>query len=142
MYCKTISILEQAKFAYSPLGKAFEKQTEKQVDAIKFLNSSNKLKQIEGIFPQNLMNDLIRAKLNEIVELQDNKSFLNNLGLLFSTREKVLNRFKSKVSPIKNLDKITTRELTEPATELEVAKEPTKATKCKNKTQNIFFNIA
>ena len=88
------------------------------------------------------MNDLIRAKLNKIVELQDNKSFLNNLGLLFSTREKVLNRFKSKVSPIKNLDKITTRELTEPATELEVAKEPTKVTKCKNKTQNIFFNIA
>ena len=88
------------------------------------------------------MNDLIRAKLNKIVELQDNKSFLNNLGLLFSTREKVLNRFKSKVSPIKNLDKITTRELTEPATELEVAKEPTKATKSKNKTQNIFINIA
>ena len=35
-------IIEQAKFAYSPLGKAFEKQTEKQVDAIKSLNISNK----------------------------------------------------------------------------------------------------
>ena len=44
-------IIEQAKFAYSPLGKAFEKQTEKQVDVIKSLNPSNKLKQIEGIFP-------------------------------------------------------------------------------------------
>ena len=30
-----------------------------------------KLKQIESISPQNLMNDLISAKLKEIVELQD-----------------------------------------------------------------------
>ena len=37
-------IIEQAKFAYSPLGKAFEKQTEKQVGAIKSLDSPNKLK--------------------------------------------------------------------------------------------------
>ena len=64
-------IIEQAKFAYSPLGKAFEKQTEKQVSAIKSLNPSNKLKRIEGIFPQNLMNDLIRNKLKEIFELQN-----------------------------------------------------------------------
>ena len=28
-------IIEQAKFPYSPLGKAFEKQTEKQVGTIK-----------------------------------------------------------------------------------------------------------
>ena len=38
---------------------------------MKSLEPSNKLNQIEGIFPQNLMNDLIRAKLKEIVELQD-----------------------------------------------------------------------
>ena len=63
-------IIEQAKSAYSPLGKAFEKQTEKPIGAIKSLDSSDKLKRIEGIFPQNLMNDLIRAKLKEIVELQ------------------------------------------------------------------------
>ena len=56
-------IIEQAKFSYSPLGKAFEKQTKKQVDAIKSLDSSNKLKQFEGIFPKKLMNDVIRAKL-------------------------------------------------------------------------------
>ena len=60
-------ITEQAKFAYSSLGKAFEKQTEKQIDAIKSLDPSNKLKQIEGIFPLNLMNDLM-TKLKEIVE--------------------------------------------------------------------------
>ena len=60
-------IIEQAKFSYSSLGKTFEKLTEKQVDAIK----SKKLKQIEGIFPQNLINNLIRTKLKKIVELQD-----------------------------------------------------------------------
>ena len=64
-------IIKQAKFAYSPLEKAFEKHTEKQVGAIKSLDPSNKLKHIESIFPQNLMNDLIRPKLKEIVELRD-----------------------------------------------------------------------
>ena len=64
-------IIEQVKFAYSSLGKAFEKQTEKQVCAIKSLDPFNKLKQIEGIFPQNLMNDLFRGKFKKIVELQD-----------------------------------------------------------------------
>ena len=64
-------IIEQANLAYSPLEKAFEKQREKQIDAIKSLDPSNKLKRIEGIFPQNLMNDLIRAKLKEIAELKD-----------------------------------------------------------------------
>ena len=65
-------IIEQSKFAYSHSGKAFEKQTERQVSALKSLDISNKkykLKQIEGIFPQNFMNDLIRVKLNGIVKL-------------------------------------------------------------------------
>ena len=59
-------IIEQAKFAYPPLAKTFEKQTEKQVGAIKSLYLFSKkyeLKQIEGIFLQILMNDLICAKL-------------------------------------------------------------------------------
>ena len=64
-------IIEQAKFGYSPLGKAIGKQTEKQVGAIKSLDPSNKLKQIKGIFLQNLMNNLIRYKLKEIVKLQN-----------------------------------------------------------------------
>ena len=64
-------IIEQSKFAYSRLAQAFEKQTEKQVDTIKYLDPANKLKEIEGIFPQNLMNYLIRAKLKKIVELQN-----------------------------------------------------------------------
>ena len=141
------SLIEQTNFTYSSLEKAFEKQTEKQVDAIKSLDSANRLKQVGDIFPQKLMNDLIRAKLREIVELRDiikkdvlnykskggktynfsknsliheenlsiekadnkgsnfanklksfdkgmkineKRSFLNNLGLLFSAREKFL----------------------------------------------------
>ena len=61
-----IEIREQATFRYSPLGKTFQKQTEKQVGDINFLHLSNKkiwTKTIEGIFPQNLMNDLIYVKL-------------------------------------------------------------------------------
>ena len=57
--------IAQANFTYSPLGKAFEKQTKKQVGAIKYLDFSDKraeLKQIEGIFPHILTNDLIRDK--------------------------------------------------------------------------------
>ena len=46
-------IIEQAKFAYSPLGKAFEKQTEKYIDAMKPLDSSYKLKQIHAKLKKN-----------------------------------------------------------------------------------------
>ena len=59
MPCNQRQMIEQTKFAYSPLGKPFQKQTAKQVGAIKFLDPSNKLKRTESIFPQNLMNDLI-----------------------------------------------------------------------------------
>ena len=46
-------MIEQVKFVYSTLGKAFEKQTEKQVGAVKSLDFSNKkddLKQIRAYF--------------------------------------------------------------------------------------------
>ena len=66
--------IEQAKFAQSLLRKAFEKQTKpNQVGAIKSLGLSNrkeKNKEIEGIFPQNLIKDFVCAKLKEIVSLQ------------------------------------------------------------------------
>ena len=67
-------IIEQVKFTYSPLVKAFKEQTKEQVKAIKDLNISdktNELKQLEGIFPQNLLNDLIRNKLKNIIKLQN-----------------------------------------------------------------------
>ena len=48
-------IIEQAKFTYSPLGKAFEKQIktiedqgEKQVEALKDLKQKEQTKAIEG----------------------------------------------------------------------------------------------
>ena len=59
-------VIEQDKFTYSPSGKAFKEQTKEQVKAIKDSNISdktNEFKQNEGIFPQNLINDLIRDKL-------------------------------------------------------------------------------
>ena len=60
-------VIEKSKFTYSLLGKALEKQTEKQVDALPSLNLSAKtddLKQIENIFPKNLLTNVIndRAK--------------------------------------------------------------------------------
>ena len=55
------------------------KNKQKQVNAIKSLDPSNKLKQIEGIFPQNLINNLIRDKLKKnIDELQDIRGWIKN----------------------------------------------------------------
>ena len=85
-------IIEQAKFASSPLGKDFEKQTEKRLGATKSLDLSNKkdeLKQIEETFSQNLMNDLSRAKLKKIVKFQcivkkDNLNYKSKLGKIYN----------------------------------------------------------
>ena len=58
-----------------------EKQTEKQVNALKSVNLSNKtdeLKQIQGIFQKKLLNDLIIYKLQDIIKLQ-NITELNEL---------------------------------------------------------------
>ena len=59
----------------------------------------------------------------------EKKFLLNNLGLLFSAKENVLNNFKSGLIVIKNLDKISTRE---PTTE------QTKQKKSKLKLQQEF----
>ena len=56
------------QFSFSK--KGLKKQAKEEVNAIKS-NEKDKLKQIEGIFSQNLMNDLIRDKLKEIANLQD-----------------------------------------------------------------------
>ena len=61
--------------------------------------------------------------------------FFNNLGLLFSARERFLNNFKSRLFATKNLDKIQIRALTS-----EVATEPTKNKKSKLKLQEEFMN--
>ena len=63
-------ITEQAKFEYSPLGKAFEKQTKmtedqriKEVEALKALKLKEKLESIEGLFPKNIRNQKLGKKI-------------------------------------------------------------------------------
>ena len=79
--------------------------------------------------------------------ISEKKYFANNLGLLFSSREKVVYSFKSRLYLIENLDKIPIPEpaaapatepdvATEPATALKVATEPTKATKAAKANAN------
>ena len=51
-----------------------KQQTKKKVDALKSLIFSNKtyeLKQIESMFPQNMINDLVRHRQKNITKLQD-----------------------------------------------------------------------
>ena len=69
----------------------------------------------------NFANEL--KNFNKGTKPLDKTSFSNNLGLLFSAREKVLNSFKSRLFSIRNLDKIATREAAaEPATEKALTK--------------------
>ena len=70
-------IIEQAKFTYSPLGKAFEKQIKriedqgkKQVDPLNSLKSNNQLT-IEDVIPKNaLNNDEAKKELDKIEETE------------------------------------------------------------------------
>ena len=82
LQAKKYQLLIEAKFTYSPLGKALEKQIEKTGQCFKVprpILIKNELKQIKSMFPQTQMNDLIRVKLKEIVNLQDiiKKDYLN-----------------------------------------------------------------
>ena len=76
-------MIEQAKFTYSPLGKAFEKQTEKQVLKVYF-DKTNELKQIESIFPQNMVNKMVSDELKTIIDWQNsielNKLYFKDYG--------------------------------------------------------------
>ena len=52
------------------MGKVFKEQTKEQAKAIKDLNTSdkrNKLKQIENISPQNLLNDLVSDQIKKVL---------------------------------------------------------------------------
>ena len=63
--------LEQDILTYSPLGKPLEKQ-KKEVGALslKVSNKINEIREIEIIFPQNQLNDLIIEELKEIKQLK------------------------------------------------------------------------
>ena len=67
---------EQAKFANSPLAKAFEKQTKttedqgakqtKAIESLDFYNKINDLKKVEDVFPDNQLTNLIKDRLNKL----------------------------------------------------------------------------
>ena len=71
-------IIEQAKFTYSPLWKAFEKQIktienqgQKQVEALNIFKSDNEKLTIEDVIPKSaLINDEAKKKLDKIKETE------------------------------------------------------------------------
>ena len=84
-------IIEQVKFTYSPLGKAFEKQIKtiedqgkKQVDALNTLKSNNQLT-IEDVIPNDaLNNNEAKKELDKIKEIERN---VDREKLIFETNE-------------------------------------------------------
>ena len=70
-------IIEQAKFPYSPLGKAFEKliktiedQGKKQIKALGDLKPKEQTKSIERIFPEGQESVEIKNEINKIKEYE------------------------------------------------------------------------
>ena len=84
-------LIEQARFTYCPLGKAFEKQIKtiedqgkKQVDALNTLKSNNQLT-IEDVIPKNaLNNDEAKKELDKIKEIEKN---VDREKLIYKTNE-------------------------------------------------------
>ena len=84
-------VIEQARFTYSPLGKAFEKQIKtiedqdkKQVEALNTLKSNNQLT-IEDVIPDNsLKNDEAENELDKIKEKEKN---VDRNKLIYKTNE-------------------------------------------------------
>ena len=84
-------VIEQARFTYSPLGKAFEKQIKtiedqgkKQVEALNTLKSNNQLT-IEDVIPKNaLNNDEAKKELDKIKEIEKN---IGRKKLVYETNE-------------------------------------------------------
>ena len=74
-------IIEQAKFAYSPLGKTFEKQTkttedqvQKQVKALEVLKPEEKkeyIESIKGLFPKEMRTNEIINEIDEIKKWEE-----------------------------------------------------------------------
>ena len=87
--CNQQQIIEQAKFAYSPLRTAFEKQIKtiedqgkKQVDALKYLKLKEQIKAIQGKSNNHsratvIFDDLINSRKNIMNELYDNVDYDN-----------------------------------------------------------------
>ena len=77
-------IIEQARFTYSPLGKAFDKQIktiedqgEKQVKALNTLKSDNNKLTIKDVIPKSVFDsDEAKEEINKIKEKQNEKKLL------------------------------------------------------------------
>ena len=85
-------IIEQAKFTYSPLRKAFEKQIktiedqgEKQIEALENLKPKKQTKLIEGIFPEGYESVEIKNEINKIKEYK--KKIDRNDMIYYSSKE-------------------------------------------------------
>ena len=105
-------IIEQAKFTYSPSGKAFEKQTKtiedqgkKQVDALKsFKPSDEELPPIKDFIPKEKLNPEIN---NEIKRIEEQEKKVNRNKMVYKSTNKTYDfrKFKTKCafgSEIKN----------------------------------------
>ena len=84
-------IIEPAKFTYSSLGKAFEKQIKtiedqgkKQVDALNTLKSNNQLL-IEDVIPNNALNNNEAEK--ELYKIKEIEKNLDREKLIYKTNE-------------------------------------------------------
>ena len=73
-------IIEQAKFTYLPLSKAFEKQTKtiedqgiKQTEALKALKpeKNNEPESTEGIFPKDMRTNEVKDEIYEIEKWEE-----------------------------------------------------------------------
>ena len=92
-------IIEQAKFTYSPLGKAFEKQIktiedqgEKQVKDLNTLKSDNNKLTIEDVIPKSVFaNNEAKEEFNKIKEIEKDVDWQK----LFYKSNKSKNNFKN-----------------------------------------------
>ena len=80
-------IIEQARFTYSPLGKAFEKpiktiedQGKKQIEAFKNLKPKEQTKSIEEIFPEGY--DIVEIK-NELNRIKEYEKKVNRDNMIY-----------------------------------------------------------
>ena len=99
-------IIEQAKFTYSPFGKAFEKQTkttedpgEKQVNALKSLESSDK--QLPSI-KDFISTEMILENLKQYVFGNEIRNNIINMSMTNDKQNQLLrriNEFKSQTRP-------------------------------------------
>ena len=88
---KQQQIIEQARCTYSPLGKAFEKQTkategqgQKQVDALNTLKSNNQLTNEDVIPKSALNNDEAKKERDKIKDIEKN---VDREKLVYETNE-------------------------------------------------------